>query len=57
MLGGFGRSGEQPGFALVLEPITFSIDADDGRVVKDAIEHRRGDQFFVDPQRMLVATR
>jgi hypothetical protein len=32
---------EQSGFALVLEPMTFTVDADD-RVVKDAIEHRGG---------------
>ena len=43
MLGGFGRSREQPGLALVLEPEAVSVDADDGRVVKDAIEHRGGE--------------
>jgi hypothetical protein len=42
-LGGFGWSSEQSRFALVLEPVTFAIDADDGGVVKDAIEHRGGD--------------
>jgi hypothetical protein len=43
MLGGFGRSGEKSDLALVLKPEAFTIDADDGRVVKDAIEHRGGE--------------
>ena len=36
-------SRQQSGLPLVLEPITFTVDADDGRVVKDAIEHRGGE--------------
>jgi hypothetical protein len=36
-------SREQSCFALVLEPVAFAIDADDSRVVKDAVEHRRGE--------------
>jgi hypothetical protein len=36
-------SREQSCFALALEPIAFAIDADDSRVVKDAVEHRRGE--------------
>src|ERR1700731_1441763 len=32
----------ESGLALVVEPITFSIDADDDGVMKDAIEHRGG---------------
>ena len=38
----FGCGSKQTGLALVLEPITFSIDADDDGVVQDAIEHRGG---------------
>ena len=42
MLGGFGRSGDQSGFALVLEPEVLAVDVDDDRVVQDAIEHCPG---------------
>jgi hypothetical protein len=42
MLSASGRSSEQSGFALVLEPETLTINADDGRVVQDSIEHRGG---------------
>src|SRR6202162_1690452 len=42
MLCAFSWSREQSSLALVLEAITFSIDADDDGVMKDAIEHRGG---------------
>ena len=43
MFGGFaGWSSEQSGLALVLESEALAIDADDGGVVQDAIEHRGG---------------
>ncbi len=42
MLGGFSRSSEEAGLALVLESETLAIDADDDRVMQDAIEHRHG---------------
>jgi len=35
---------KQSGPTLVLEPIAFAMDAADSRVVKDAIEHRGGEQ-------------
>ena len=38
-----GRSGEHPSLALVFEPETLAVDADDDRVVQDAIEHRQGE--------------
>jgi len=38
----FDRSSKQSGLALVLEPVTFSIDTDDDGVMKDAVEHRGG---------------
>jgi hypothetical protein len=44
-LGGFSWSREQSGFALVLEPVTLTIDADDDGVVGNVIEHRGG-QFI-----------
>lgn len=44
MLGGFDWSSKQFGPTLVLEPIAFAMDAEDSRVVKDAIEHRGGEQ-------------
>ena len=43
MLCGSGRSSEQPGLALVLESEALAVDADDGRVMEDAVEHRCGE--------------
>jgi len=43
VLGGFGRSREQSGFALVLKPGALAVDVDVERVVQDAIEHRRSE--------------
>ena len=42
MLRHLARSSEQSGLALVLEPEALAVDADDGGVVEDAIEHRGG---------------
>jgi hypothetical protein len=38
----FGWGSKRPRSALVLETITFTVDADDGREVKDAIEQPGG---------------
>ena len=36
------RRFQQPGAALVLEPVALALDADDGRMVQQPVEHRRG---------------
>ena len=43
LLGDFAWSSEQPSLALVLESEALAVDADDDRVVQDAIEHCRGE--------------
>jgi hypothetical protein len=43
VLGTLAWSGDQPASALVLESEAFAVDADDDRLVKDAIEHRHGE--------------
>jgi hypothetical protein len=43
VLGYLAGSCKQSGFALVYELEALTIDADDYRVVQDAIEHRRGE--------------
>ena len=42
MLTGFERNGQQPGLALIPESEAIPVNADDSRVVQDAIEHRGG---------------
>ena len=42
-----GRCSEQPGFAFVLESEALAVDVDDSGVMKDSIEHRRGEHAVV----------
>lgn len=45
MLGEFGWGSKQSGLALVLESEALGVDADDDRVLEDAIEHRHRTMF------------